>query len=153
MDKFDLAITADVSKRMELINLVNKYQSGFNQLSIVATKNSGIVITELTGLTVHILDNGPNGGYLQMGKLVADNDVRMVIFLQDAAAINVDELGIRLLLSACSVRNVPFANNLKTAEFILHRYLEIKMASIWRCSGQVPASELSPKELESILSN
>ena len=137
MEKFDLAITADVSKRIELISLVNKYQSGFAQLSIVATQNTGLVIKELTGLPVHILDNGPNGGYLQMGKLVADDDAKMVVFLQDIATLNVDELGMRLLLSACSMRNVPFANNFKTAEFILHRYLEIKMASIWRCSGQV----------------
>jgi methylglyoxal synthase len=124
MNEFDIAITAHDSKKKELLILIEKYLEGLKELSLVATEDTGIMIRQATGLKVHLLRNGYSGGYLDMGKLVANGQVPMVFFLQDPLMIGMDDLGIRLLLTACSVNNIPFASNLITADFILHRHLE-----------------------------
>ena len=142
MAKFDLAITAHDSKKEEVGRLIEKYRQGMTKLSIVATMNTSLAIKQITGLDTYRLGNGAIGGYLQMAKLVAEHDVKMVVFLQDPLSINLDELGIRLLLQACSINNVPLASNFITAEFILHRYLEKEMAVMWRCPERLHVSEL-----------
>jgi methylglyoxal synthase len=124
MIDFDIAITAHDSKKKELLILMEKYLDGLKELSLVATEDTGTMIRQATGLNVHLLRNGYSGGYLDMGKLVANGQVPIVFFLQDPLMIGMDDLGIRLLLTACSVNNIPFASNLITADFILHRHLE-----------------------------
>jgi methylglyoxal synthase len=124
MKDFDIAITAHDSKKKELLILIEKYLDGLKELSLVATEDTGIMIRQATGLKVHLLRNGYSGGYLDMGKLVANGQVPIVFFLQDPLMIGMDDLGIRLLLTACSVNNIPFASNLITADFIMHRHLE-----------------------------
>jgi len=142
-EEFDLAITAHDLKKEELVDLIDKYASGMAQLSIIATRHTGELIIQATGLPVHLIEDGSRGGYLHLGKLIADNKIRMVVFLQHPLTMDFDETGIRLLLSACTVRNVPFASNLKTAEFILHRYLDVKMAMMWRCPELSKSSRLA----------
>jgi len=143
MKKYDLAITANDFKKADVIKLVEKYREGIAQLSIVATMNTGLMIKHTTGIPVNLVENGATGGYLQLARLVADCDVSMIVFLQDPLSINLNELGIRLLLQACSVNNIPLASNLITAEFVLHRYLETKMATMWRCPERLSLSELA----------
>jgi len=143
MKKYDLAITAHDLKKADVIKLVEKYRDGIDQLSIVATMNTGLMIRHLTGLSVDLVENGATGGYLQLARLVADCDINMIVFLQDPISISLNESGIRLLLQACSVNNIPLASNLITAEFVLHRYLETKMATMWRCPERLSLSELA----------
>ncbi len=138
-EEFELAVTAHDLKKDELIRLMDKYFGGLAGLSIVATKNTGLLIRERTGLPVQLIEDGSNGGYLQMGKLVAQGKVEMVLFLQHPLTMDFDEVGIRLLLTACTVKNIPLASNLKTADFILHRYLDMKLATMWRCPEQSAA--------------
>ena len=124
MKEFDIAITAHDSKKKELLILIEKYFDGLKEFSLVATEDTGTIIRQATGLSVYQVRNGYSGGYLDMGKLVANGQVPIVFFLQDPLMIGMDDLGIRLLLTACSVNNIPFASNLITADFILHRHLE-----------------------------
>jgi methylglyoxal synthase len=124
MQTYDIAITAHDSKKKEVLILMEKYLNGLKKLSLVATEDTGQMIKDTYSLPVHLLRNGYSGGYLDTGKLVADGKVSIVFFLQDPLMIGMDDLGIRLLLTACSVNNIPFASNLITADIILHRHLE-----------------------------
>jgi methylglyoxal synthase len=135
-EEFNLAITAHDLKKDELIRLMDKYFGGLAGLSIIATKNTGQLIRERTGLPVRLVEDGSNGGYLQLGKMVAQGKVGMVFFLQHPLTMDFNELGIRLLLTACTIQNIPLASNLKTADFILHRFLDMKLAAMWRCPDQ-----------------
>ncbi len=145
MQEYDIAITAHDTRKKDVLILTEKYLQGLRQLSIVATEDTGIMIRETSGLPVHLLRNGYSGGYLDMGKLVADGKISAVFFLQDPLMIGLDDLGIRLLLTACSVNNIPFASNLITADIILHRHLERTMLAKQRFPEQ-----LFPKELACI---
>jgi|GEM_PF-2538705 len=132
MVTFDIALTAEKSKKWELIRLIEKYREGIRQYSVVATLDTGLLISSLTGICVGLLSGGTDGGYYQMAKLVRNDKLKIVIFLHNSE-LNLADGGIIALLQACSIHNIPFANNVATAEFILHRFLEKEMATYWRC--------------------
>jgi methylglyoxal synthase len=132
MLEFDIALTAQDSKKFDLINLVEKYRDGISQYSIVATMDTGLFIRRVTGLDMGLVECGSKGGYLQIARFVVQNQLKMVVFLHDPS-LNLNEVGVRELLLACNIHNIPFANNVATAEFILHRFLEKEMAIQWRC--------------------
>ena len=129
---FDMALTAQNSKIWDLVTLVQKYRDGIANHSVVTTFDSGPVIKCMTGIDLDLLPCRSEGGYLQLAKLVNTGNLRMVIFLHEPL-LRLDDPGIMDLLRSCNVRNIPFANNMITAEFILHRFLEKEMATLWRC--------------------
>ncbi len=141
MLKFDIAFTAQDSKKLDVINLIEKYRDGISQYSIVATMDTGLFIRRMTGLDMGLIEYGSKGGYLQIAKLVTQNKLKMVVFLHDHS-LNLNEVGVRELLLACNIHNIPFANNVATAEFILHRFLEKEMAIHWRCPEILPNHDL-----------
>ncbi len=143
MLEFDIAFTAQDSRKLDLVNLIEKYRDGISQYSIVATMDSGLFIRRMTGLDVGFIECGAKGGYLQIARMVAQNKLKMIVFLHDHS-LNLDEVGVRELLLACNIHNIPFANNVATAEFILHRFLEKEMATRWRCPNITPNNNLIP---------
>ena len=138
---FDMALTAQNSKIWDLVTLVQKYRDGIANHSVVTTFDSGPVIKSMTGIDLDLLPCGSEGGYLQLGKLVNSGNLRMVIFLHEPL-LRLDDPGILDLLRSCNVQNIPFANNMTTAEFILHRFLEKEMAASWRCPEARPEHSL-----------
>ena len=131
MKKIDIAFTAQDSKIWDLIDLVSKYREGISQHSIVSTLNTRFLIKSVTGLEVGLLDEGEEG-YTKLARLVTGNEIKIVIFLHEPL-INLNDMGVRDLLQACVIQNIPFANNVATAEFILHRFFEKEMALHFRC--------------------
>lgn len=129
---FDIALAAQNTKNPDLVNLVKKYHDGIVKQSVIAVRDTGLVIKSMTGIEIELLPSGSEGGYLQLARLVKVGNLRMVIFLHDPQ-LNLDDPGIMEFLRSCNVRDIPFANNLTTAEFVLHRFLEKGMATCWRC--------------------
>ena len=138
---FDMALTAQNSKTCELATLVQKYRDGIAKHSVITTLDSGLVIKSVTGIDLNLLPCGTEGGYLQLARLVNTGNLRMVIFLHEPL-LRLDDPGIMDLLRSCNVQNIPFANNMTTAEFILHRFLEKEMAASWRCPEARPEQSL-----------
>lgn len=137
MDRYDIAITADSGKEREVVDLVSKYRDGLAELSIVATMETALIIRRDTGLQVGLLKESSDGGYFHIAQLVAHNDVKMVICLFNPGSINLDYPGMRMMLQLCTLHDIPMANNVATAEFIIERFLERQMATRYRCPAGV----------------
>ena len=138
---YDIALSAETSKIWDLVTIVKKYRDGIAHHSVVASLDSGLAIRSMTGIDLTLLPCGWDGGYLQLARLVKDGNLRMAIFLHDPL-LRLDDPGVMEFLRSCNVRNLPFANNVNTAEFILHRFLEIEMATSWRCPEARPDHNL-----------
>jgi methylglyoxal synthase len=138
---FDMALTAQNSKIRDLVTLVQKYHDGIAKHSVITTLDSGPVIRNMTGIDLDLLPRGCEGGYLRLARLVNSGNLRMVIFLHEPL-LRLDDPGILDLLRSCNIQNIPFANNMSTAEFILHRFLEKEMAASWRCPDTRPEKSL-----------
>lgn len=72
-----------------------------------------------TGLPINRMKSGPLGGDQQIGSMVADNGLDLLIFLRDPLTAQPHEPDVSALLRLCDVHNIPLATNRKTAEILL----------------------------------
>lgn len=114
-----LALIAHDAKKDDLIAFVRKSQDVFAGEALLATHTTGTQIERETGLPVRKMLSGPLGGDLQIGALVAEGQVKAVIFLRDPLTAHPHEPDIVALMKVCDTHNVPLATNLATAELIV----------------------------------
>ena len=124
MKKLTLALIAHDSKKEDMISFIKAHREELSEINLVATKNTGELIQSKTSLSVTLLQSGPHGGDQQVGALVANGDVRAVIFLRDPLTAQPHEPDIAVLLRVCDVHGVPLATNLAAAEAVLHLMFE-----------------------------
>src|SRR6476660_3613143 len=75
-----LALIAHDRYKEMLAWFVLDHRADFNRFYLMATQETGKVVQKWTGLKVHLLEHGPDGGYRQIGELAAANEVQAVIF-------------------------------------------------------------------------
>lgn len=119
-----LALIAHDSKKDDMVSLMKAHKDNLANLNLVATRSTGQIIESRVGLPVTLMQSGPHGGDQQIGALVADGDVKAVIFLRDPMMAQPHEPDITALLRICDVHNVPLATNIATAEAVLHLMFE-----------------------------
>lgn len=78
-----LALISHDDKKDDMIALVQRRREAFAREALVATQTTGTLIERETGLPVTKMLSGPLGGDLQIGALIATNQVEAVIFLRD----------------------------------------------------------------------
>jgi methylglyoxal synthase len=77
-----------------------------------------------TGLTITRLKSGPLGGDQQIGSMIADNQLDLVIFLRDPLTAQPHEPDVSALLRLCDVTNTPLATNIASAEIMLNALIK-----------------------------
>ena len=120
MRKHTIALIAHDAKKDQMVAFIKAHKTELTGFLIIATKGTGQLIHERTGLPVEFLQSGPLGGDQQVGALVANNTVDAVIFLRDPLTAHPDEADVSALLRVCDTYNTPLATNLATAEAVLH---------------------------------
>jgi len=115
-----IALMAHDSKKQELAELIKAHLGCFAGSSLVATRNTGEIIRNCTGLNVTLVQSEALGGDQQIGALVATGIVKAVIFLRDPLTSQSHEPDVSALLRLCDVYNVPLATNAGTAEAVFH---------------------------------
>lgn len=118
-----IALIAHDQKKNELVNFMIAYEPIFKKHELVSTGTTGTRIMEATHLKIHRFMSGPLGGDQQIGALVAQNELDLVIFFRDPLTAQPHEPDIIALLRLCDVYSIPLATNVATAE-ILVRALE-----------------------------
>ncbi|RIV25685.1 methylglyoxal synthase [Alicyclobacillaceae bacterium I2511] len=115
----NIALIAHDKKKADLVNFVLAYQSIFSHYELFATGTTGLRIAEATGLPISRVQSGPLGGDQQIGAMIAEDRMDLIIFLRDPLTAQPHEPDIAALLRLCDVHNVPVATNLATAEALL----------------------------------
>jgi methylglyoxal synthase len=119
-----LALVAHDAKKDDMVELIKAHKEELAEVDLVATRRTGQLIQERTGLLVTLLHSEPFGGDQQIGALVASEEVNAVIFLRDALTAHPHDPDVSALLRVCDVHNMPLATNLATAEAVLHLMAE-----------------------------
>ena len=121
-----VALIAHDRKKPEMIALCRDFQEMLAQQELVATKSTGSLIEELTGLHVTRVNSGEKGGDLQIGSMIASDEVKAVVFLRDPLTAHPHEPDINAVLKICDVNNVPLATNIATARLVLGHLKELQ---------------------------
>lgn len=114
-----ISLIAHDRKKDDLIQFVIAYQEILTEHQLYATGTTGQRIIDETGLSVHRFQSGPLGGDQQIGAMIANNDMDMVIFFRDPLTAQPHEPDITALMRLCDVYHIPLATNMGTAEVLL----------------------------------
>ncbi|MDD5287778.1 MAG: methylglyoxal synthase [Dehalococcoidales bacterium] len=126
--KYTIALIAHDAKKDDMVAFIKAHKTELGDCNLTATRNTGQLVHERTGLPVQLLQSGSLGGDQQVGALVANGDVDAVIFLRDALTAHPYEPDVSALLRLCDVHNIPLATNLASAEAVLHCIVDMPEA-------------------------
>lgn len=114
-----IALIAHDRKKDSLVEFAIAYKEILKQHQLYATGTTGQRINDEVGLTITRFRSGPLGGDQQIGAMIANNDMDMVIFFRDPLSAQPHEPDVTALVRLCDVYHIPLATNMGTAEILL----------------------------------
>lgn len=116
-----IALIAHDKKKDAMIELATKYREALSPHELYATGTTGTLVMGETGLKITRMKSGPLGGDQQIGSMIAEGQLDLVLFLRDPLTAQPHEPDVSALLRLCDVQNIPLATNVKSAEIMLDR--------------------------------
>ena len=115
-----IALIAHDKKKSDMINLAIKYKDTLALHTLYATGTTGTLVMGETGLSINRMKSGPLGGDQQIGSMVAEGKLDLIVFLRDPLTSQPHEPDVTALLRLCDVQSIPLATNVKSAEIMLN---------------------------------
>ena len=114
----NIALMSHDNKKDLMVQFCTAYAGILARHSIVATKTTGHMVADATGLKVHCFLSYAHGGSQQIGARIAYDEFDMVLFFSDP---NSEEMmkEVSYISRLCDQHNIPFASNIATAEMLI----------------------------------
>ena len=116
----NIALIAHDQKKHELMEWCKANKSILEKHFLCGTGTTARMITDYTGLPVKGYCSGPLGGDQQIGAKIVEGQIDFMIFLWDPLEAQPHDPDVKALLRIAVVYDIPIANNLATADFMLH---------------------------------
>ena len=114
-----IALIAHDKKKDEIIELAKQYKDVLANYELYATGTTGTLIMGETALPIHRMKSGPLGGDQQIGAMLANGELGLIIFLRDPLTAQPHEPDVSALLRLCDVQKIPLATNASSAIIML----------------------------------
>lgn len=114
-----IALVAHDGKKKELVDWCERNQGILKGHFLCGTGTTAKLIAERTGLPVRGYSSGPLGGDQQIGAKIVEGQIDFMIFLWDPLEAQPHDPDVKALLRIAVVYDIPIANNLATADFML----------------------------------
>lgn len=113
-----IALVAHDHCKDMLMKWVARHQALLAQHILYATGTTGNLVSRATGTEVNAMLSGPMGGDQQVGALISEGKIDVLIFFWDPLnAVPTTRMSKRCC--AATVWNIPVATNVSTADFII----------------------------------
>jgi methylglyoxal synthase len=117
--KKSIVLVAHDNKKKDLIEWVEHNKQLLAKHQLIATGTTGKLIEEKVGVDVQRLLSGPLGGDQQIGALIAEGKVDVLIFFWDPMEAQPHDSDVKALLRLGVTWNILLACDRSTADFIL----------------------------------
>lgn len=127
--KKTIALVAHDNQKPDIIEWVEYNWATLTKYNLICTGTTGTLVeaalkrylppSDARMLHIVKLKSGPLGGDQQLGALISERKVDMLIFFWDPMQAQPHDVDVKALLRIASLYNVPTATNRSTADFII----------------------------------
>jgi methylglyoxal synthase len=114
-----IALIAHDGKKDDLIEWIKYNKGTLEKHQLFATKSTGKMVQERTGLEVYCYLSGPIGGDQQIGAKIVEGEIDFLIFFWDPLTPQPHDPDVKALLRIAVLYNIPTASNRATADFLI----------------------------------
>ena len=114
----NIALLSHDRKKELMVQFCTAYCGILARHTVCATNTTGKVVSEATGLPVHLFLSHTHGGAQQIGARIAYNEIDRVLFFTDPQTVDADE-DMVYIRKLCDQYNIPLATNVATAELLI----------------------------------
>ncbi|HCX64282.1 MAG TPA: methylglyoxal synthase [Eubacteriaceae bacterium] len=116
-EKKRIALIAHDHRKKDLIDWIQQNEEVLSRHDLCGTGTTALRITENTRLTVKGYKSGPYGGDQEIGALIANNGIDLLIFFWDPLMAQPHDPDVKALLRIAVLYDVPVAMNKNAADY------------------------------------
>jgi len=114
-----VVLVAHDARKEDMVEWAAFNKETLRDFKIYATEGTAREITQKVGLEVTPLLAGSQGGDAQVGAMIAEGKVDLVVFLWDPLTPQPHDVDVKALLRLAVLHDIPIACNRSTADFLI----------------------------------
>jgi methylglyoxal synthase len=116
-----IGLVAHDARKLDLTEWVKYNEGTLSQHDLWATGTTGATLqAECPSLDISRLKSGPLGGDQQLGAMIAEERLDVLIFFSDPMSSQPHDVDVKALMRMSTVYNIVFAMTRATADFVIN---------------------------------